>query len=774
MKNQKEEVASVEDRTEKWWSGFEVVVGSSLEDYFSVTTMGSKKHKKHKESKKHRVDQEEGRQEIVMSSPSSSKPSLKLVLKVGGQSSSSPSRPTVAPLVIPAIQQLSVSEQQQQLMARNSASLAPPVVPQDYLAPPVQSMEVDQPTTSKKAKKKKSKKKHKKHHHHKCEHHHHHHKHHKHHRSDCPKSHSKKDKSDAVETKTVNAPLLSIAGQAGQLPTTTVPLITQVYPEMTFISQEAILEPPVVEGRDFSTKDSLKNESNRVFYTNFLNLIFKSIQKRDTQNFFAWPVTDTIAPAYSNFIKTPMDLSTIKKKIDHYAYENVYEMRSDVKLMCENAMTYNLADTVYFKAAKKLWYHCKEKIFAKEELLELRSQAEGMKDPMNPPPPSIAIMESPDLYAQYGLPVKKKKKEVATAAPQPDIFGFTPCPPKPPAVEPVVETVKKAEPVVVQPTIVTPTSTAEATTPSEPTVVYPSLDKILAIGVKKAEPEPSSEEEEDGSEEAEAARILAVAQKAASAAAEKLSLHKPNGVHYSCLRQKKDGSTTLSIIGANPPMDRYLKIDDLVGKLPEGTPFLPTFKEPESNKVRPIESRDVGPFGSYLPSLDSSRATLSKEESALILSVYGDEETGVPYAKSLMSFAGDSEYLIRMTDGLLDVLTQGQHSKEMKQFLKEHPIEEEKMEETAETAETKATSELDEKLGETQDIITALDQVQRKRLSSTTRPTTASSEEVHLAHLLTSKLTEVMSSFTTPVDVTDMKSIRKALGITLKNEVRVS
>ena len=130
--------------------------------------------------------------------------------------------------------------------------------------------------------------------------------------------------------------------------------------------------------------------------------------------------------------------------------------------------------------------------------------------------------------------------------------------------------------------------------------------------------------------------------------------------------------------------------------------------------------------------------------------------------------------MIRMTDGLLDVLTQGQHSKEMKQFLKEHPIEEEKMEETAETAETKATSELDEKLGETQDIITALDQVQRKRLSSTTRPTTASSEEVHLAHLLTSKLTEVMSSFTTPVDVTDMKSIRKALGITLKNEVRVS
>jgi bromodomain-containing protein 7/9 len=710
----------------------------------------------------------------------------------------------IPPVVLPPIHQVGIGEHypSQQMMIgpqqqlRTTMSL-PPILQEGYqqLMPHVitpiqlQNISSNPPLTSsssKKAKKKKSKKKHKKHHHHKCDKHHHH-KHHKHHKSTCPKSH-KKDKDDSMETSALDAAVPSITGTSTQAET------MQVDPPTDASSQ---LQPPSIpeatnQPKEFSLKFPLKNETTRSFYVNFLTLILKAVQQRDPQNFFAWPVTDAIAPGYSSFIKTPMDLSTIKKKIDHYVYETVYEMRSDVKQMCENAMTYNLPDTVYYKSAKKLWYQCKEKIFSKDSLLEIRSQAEFMKECVNSIPPSIAIMENANIYAQYGVSSSPKKKASAkiesissslSSLPQSDIFGFTAPPPPPPPIKPMspVKTLTPsipAAPIIEKPpeVVAPPVSTNESENPSEPTVVYPSLDKILAIGVKKPEPEqePSSSEEEDDSEEAEAARILSIAQKAATAAAGKLSLERPNGVNYSCLRQQKDGSTTLSIIGSVPNNERYLKIEDLVGKLPEGTPFLPSYNEPESNRVKVVENRDVGPFGSYLPSLDSSKSSLSKEESSLILSVYGDEETCIPYAHSLLSFAGDSEYLIKMTDGLLDVLTQGQHSKEMREFLKRSEEDKEGKEDKNEESSSKSTSELEEKLTETENMINTLESLQKKRLSSTTRATPASIEEVHLAHLLTEKLTQVISSFSTPVDVTDISTIRKALGITLKNQVHVS
>ena len=43
--------------------------------------------------------------------------------------------------------------------------------------------------------------------------------------------------------------------------------------------------------------------------------------------FFAFPVTDNIAPLYSQIIKQPMDLSTMKGKIDAGEYQTVAEYK---------------------------------------------------------------------------------------------------------------------------------------------------------------------------------------------------------------------------------------------------------------------------------------------------------------------------------------------------------------------------------------------------------------------------------------------------------------
>lgn len=109
--------------------------------------------------------------------------------------------------------------------------------------------------------------------------------------------------------------------------------------------------------------------------------------RKDPHGFFAFPVTDAIAPGYSSIIKHPMDFSTMKDKIKNNEYNTVTEfkvrtsccdkkkkiqmdtvpmkdlssfflffffLQADFKLMCDNAMVYNRPETVYYKAAKKL------------------------------------------------------------------------------------------------------------------------------------------------------------------------------------------------------------------------------------------------------------------------------------------------------------------------------------------------------------------------------------------------------------------------------------
>lgn len=56
-----------------------------------------------------------------------------------------------------------------------------------------------------------------------------------------------------------------------------------------------------------------------------LDYLLKLLEKKDPQQFFAWPVTDSFAPGYSNIITQPMDFSTIKQKIDDHVYNNLQQ-----------------------------------------------------------------------------------------------------------------------------------------------------------------------------------------------------------------------------------------------------------------------------------------------------------------------------------------------------------------------------------------------------------------------------------------------------------------
>ncbi|XP_078054145.1 bromodomain-containing protein 9 isoform X12 [Mustelus asterias] len=127
------------------------------------------------------------------------------------------------------------------------------------------------------------------------------------------------------------------------------------------------VEPPTDRPvRSCRTKEQVESENTPL--QQLLEHFLRQLQRKDPHGFFAFPVTDSIAPGYSMIIKHPMDFSTMKDKILANEYNSITEFKGDFKLMCDNAMTYNRPETVYYKAAKKL-LHTGFKMMSKAALL---------------------------------------------------------------------------------------------------------------------------------------------------------------------------------------------------------------------------------------------------------------------------------------------------------------------------------------------------------------------------------------------------------------------
>lgn len=67
----------------------------------------------------------------------------------------------------------------------------------------------------------------------------------------------------------------------------------------------------------------IKKLQERTPLSKGLDHLLGLLEKKDPQNFFAWPVTDNIAPGYSTIITNPMDFSTMRQKIEENQYSNL-------------------------------------------------------------------------------------------------------------------------------------------------------------------------------------------------------------------------------------------------------------------------------------------------------------------------------------------------------------------------------------------------------------------------------------------------------------------
>ncbi|XP_056131089.1 bromodomain and PHD finger-containing protein 3 [Lampris incognitus] len=78
------------------------------------------------------------------------------------------------------------------------------------------------------------------------------------------------------------------------------------------------------------------------------------LQEKDTAKIFSQPVNLAEVPDYLEFISEPMDLSTMRAKLEAHAYCSIADLESDFDLMVSNCLKYNSKDTMFHKAALHL------------------------------------------------------------------------------------------------------------------------------------------------------------------------------------------------------------------------------------------------------------------------------------------------------------------------------------------------------------------------------------------------------------------------------------
>jgi len=80
-----------------------------------------------------------------------------------------------------------------------------------------------------------------------------------------------------------------------------------------------------------------------------LNKLLTDLNKHPDSWPFHQPVTRAEAPDYHRVIKTPMDLGTMKYKLNTIQYKNSEEFIEDLQLMFTNCYTYNNEDADEYK-----------------------------------------------------------------------------------------------------------------------------------------------------------------------------------------------------------------------------------------------------------------------------------------------------------------------------------------------------------------------------------------------------------------------------------------
>jgi hypothetical protein len=77
--------------------------------------------------------------------------------------------------------------------------------------------------------------------------------------------------------------------------------------------------------------------------------VWKSVSSHRSAWPFHEPVDTTVVVDYLDYIKEPIDLSLILKRIESAHYVSKSALKADLEKMCANCLIYNTPDTNYYK-----------------------------------------------------------------------------------------------------------------------------------------------------------------------------------------------------------------------------------------------------------------------------------------------------------------------------------------------------------------------------------------------------------------------------------------
>ncbi|XP_077347954.1 bromodomain-containing protein 9 isoform X1 [Lithobates pipiens] len=361
-----------------------------------------------------------------------------------------------------------------------------------------------------------------------------------------------------------------------------------------------------------------ENESTPI--QQLLEYFLRQLQRKDPHGFFAFPVTDQIAPGYFMIIKHPMDFSTMKEKISANEYKSITEFKADFKLMCDNAMTYNRPETVYYKLAKKL-LHTGFKMMSKERLLALKRSMSFMQD--------MDFSQQAAILGDEDTTVEDPTPEVPIPAP--------------------VEMTKKSK---------KPSKEVIRVIEDDQSLLQDDLPSLQNDSSCIFEPEGNACSLTDSTAEE---HVLALVEHAADEARDKVNRYFSN-CKIGYLKKNTDGTLIYTVVNSDPDAEdeetQPVDLSSLSSKLLPSFTSL-GFKDDRRHKVTFLNSTSTA-----LSLQNNTLFTdLKPDEMDLMYAGYGDD-TGIQCALSLQEFVKDcGGYAKKLVNDLLDQITEGDHSK---------------------------------------------------------------------------------------------------------------
>lgn len=109
------------------------------------------------------------------------------------------------------------------------------------------------------------------------------------------------------------------------------------------------------------------------------NLLDMLVQK-DTGEIFREPVNQEEVPDYGDIVKYPMDLGTMRTKVETGMYGLLDDFESDFDLMIRNCLAYNDRDTIFYRAGVRMRDQCAPHFKQVRQELEAKGLVAAKKD----------------------------------------------------------------------------------------------------------------------------------------------------------------------------------------------------------------------------------------------------------------------------------------------------------------------------------------------------------------------------------------------------------